>query len=74
MPSFNQDIFSVQAASENGTSVAFHPGHAFLSARDGTRFDIERRGRLYYLFAVNSKSHNLQTWHEILGQCNHKDT
>ncbi|CAB3992128.1 Retrovirus-related Pol poly from transposon TNT 1-94 [Paramuricea clavata] len=75
VPSFSQDIFSVQAASENGASISFQPGgQAFLSAGDGTQFDIQKRGRLYYLYSIKSAAHDLQTWHEILGHCNVKDT
>ena len=74
VPSFSQDIFSVQAASENGASISFQPGQAFLSACDGTQFDIQKKGRLYYLYSVKSRTHDLQTWHEILGHCNINDT
>lgn len=74
IPSFSQDIFSVQAASENGASISFKPGQAVLSACDGTDFDIQKRGRLYYLCSVKSRKHDLQTWHKILGHCNIKDT
>ena len=71
VPSFNQDIFSVQAASENGASISYNPGEAVLRAGDGTQFEIQKNGRLYYLYSVRS---SLQTWHEILGHCNNNDT
>ena len=74
VPSFNQDIFSVQAASENGASISFNPGEAVLRAGDGTQFEIQKNGRLYYLYSVRSSEHSLQTWHEILGHCNNNDT
>ena len=76
IPSYPQDIFSVQAATEKGARVAFHPDGAELIAPDGTKFDIEKRGRLYYLCSnVSSmkQSCNLQRWHEILGHCNTND-
>ena len=74
VPSFNQDIFSVQAASENGASISFNPGEAVLRAGDGTQFEIQKNGRLYYLYSVRSCEHSLQTWDEILGHCNKNDT
>ena len=74
VPSFSQNIFSVQAASKNGASISFHPDKAVLSAGDGTKFDIYKKGRLYYLYSVKSKQCDLKMWHEILGHCNMKDT
>ena len=67
-------FFSSQTASDNVASISFTPGQAVLSACDGTTFDIHKKGRLYYLCSVKSKTHDLQTWHEILGHCNAKDT
>ncbi len=49
IPSYPQDIFSVQAATEKGASVVFHPMSAELISKDGTKFDIEKHGKLYYL-------------------------
>ena len=71
VPSFSQDIFSVQAASENSASISFQPRQAILSAGDSTQFDIQKNGCLY---SVKSRKLDLQTWHEILGHCNVKDT
>ena len=76
VPSYPQDIFSVQAATEKGATVVFHPDSAELVTQDGTKFDIEKHGRLYYLCSnVSSCSHtcNLKRWHEILGHCNVAD-
>ena len=76
VPSYPQDIFSVQAATEHGSTVVFGPDSAELITNDGTRFDIEKRGRLYYLCSnVSSTAHacNLKRWHEILGHCNVND-
>ena len=49
MPSYKQDIFSVQAATCKGASVSFTQNSAELRALDGTTFDIEKQGRLYFL-------------------------
>ena len=76
VPSYPQDIFSVQAATEKGATVVFRPDSAELIACDGTKFDIEKRGRLYYLCSnVSPANHadNLKRWHEILGHCNIND-
>jgi len=76
VPSYPQDIFSVQAATEKGATVVFRPYSSELIASDGTKFDIEKRGRLYYLCSnVSLVSHaaNLKRWHEILGHCNISD-
>ena len=76
IPSYKQDIFSVQAAIGNGASVNFSPKDAKLRAPDGTVFDIEKRGRLYYLnntISSKSSTHSLEEWHKILGHCNKND-
>jgi hypothetical protein len=70
IPSFAQDIFSVQAATENGATVELAVLHA-----DGTKFNIDKRGKLYFLNKVVEKraSNTLRDWHEILGHCNTND-
>ena len=81
VPSFPQSIFSVQAATAKGVSVIFEPDHAQLVYRDGTVFDIQKHGKLYYLDVCDdtmiSDSVNyacdLSSWHEILGHCNYDD-
>ena len=81
IPSYPQDIFSVQAATEKGASVVLHPMSAELISKDGTKFDIEKHGKLYYLiigqYNDNSDSINytsdLKGWHEILGHCKYED-
>ncbi|KAK7503873.1 hypothetical protein BaRGS_00004996 [Batillaria attramentaria] len=52
VPSYPQSIFSVQAATERGASVAFSPESAELECQ-GTKFEIEKHGRLYYLNALS---------------------
>jgi hypothetical protein len=76
VPSYPQDIFSVQAATEKGSTVVFHPDSAELITAEGTKFDIEKRGRLCYLcsrVSSNKQSCDLKRWHEILGHCNIND-
>ena len=79
---YPQNIFSVQAATERGASVSFDPDSAELVYKDGTKFNIEKHGRLYYLSTFNKNDSDFDSvnhtcdqkgWHEILGHCNHKD-
>ena len=48
IPSFDKNIFSVQAATENGAKVEFKPNSATLNTQ-GTTFEIHKKGILYYL-------------------------
>jgi len=76
VPSFKQDIFSVQQATKKGSSVEFKANTAELKCKNGIVFEIEKRGQLYFLnsaVSVKSATHSLQEWHEILGHCNVKD-
>ena len=76
VPSYKQDIFSVHAATESGASVLFTPNYSKLKAADGTVFDIEKKGKLYYINNVNfpkSNSQTIQEWHRVLGHCNIRD-
>ena len=81
VPSYKQDIFSVQAATSRGATVSFSPNHATLISPDGTKFKISKSGKLYYLNSITAssmarqqgKSKSLQDWHEILGHCNLND-
>lgn len=74
IPSYRQDIFSVQAATENGASVNFSPNSAELKAPDGTAFNITKSGKLYFLNNIKTQRvHSLEEWHKILGHCNVKD-
>ena len=49
LPSYPQDIFSVQAATENGARVNFQPKSAELIHSSDAKFEIEKHGRLYFL-------------------------
>jgi len=75
IPSYNQNIFSVQAATENGAAVTFNPNAAKLRHSNGTVFNISKRGKLYYLNSakVNTATRSLQKWHETMGHCNVQD-
>ena len=82
IPTYPQNIFSVQAATERGASVSFNPDSAELVYKDGTKFNIEKHGRLYYLSTFNKNESDSDSvnytcdqkgWHEILGHCNYED-
>ena len=76
VPSYKQDLFSVQAATEKGASVNFSPKYTELRAADGTIFPINKEGKLYFLNNVNAgdnASYSLYDWHSIMGHCNYKD-
>ena len=74
VPSFSQNIFSVQAATDRGANIEFHPDSATLISRN-TVFNIKRQGQLYYLNMCNAGkvSHSLKEWHAIMGHCNKQD-
>ena len=81
VPSFPQSIFSVQAATAKGVSVIFEPDNAKLVYEDGTVFEIQKHGKLYYLELGDdvmtsdcvNYAWDLSSWHEILGNCNYDD-
>ena len=76
IPSFKQDIMSVQAATDRGAKVEFRKDSAELTSSNGVRFDIKKRGRLYFLNSAihsNKATRTVQEWHETLGHCNIKD-
>ena len=78
VPSYSQDIFAVHAATEKGASLEITPEGAELRAPDGTKFEVKKEGRLYYLNKAESgstktKSHTVEEWHRVLGHCNVKD-
>ena len=78
IPSFPQEIFSIKAATKNGSTVTFGPESSHLITKDGTQFDIREEGNLYYLDKLNSvkagaRKCDLNTWHRIFGHCNNRD-
>ena len=75
IPSFEQNIFSVKSAADNGASVNFSKNSAKLTANQ-TVFNIEKEGQLYFLNTSVKKStasHTLYEWHILLGHCNKSD-
>ena len=76
IPSYSQNIFSVSAAVEKGASVCFGRNEKYFKAPDGTKFEVEQKGRLYYLNSISSSKNNassLAQWHRIMGHCNFQD-
>ena len=76
VPSYKQDIFSVNAAIEEGGSMKLEKHNKRFRSADGTVFDMEQIGRLYYLNSISSSRNNaasLLEWHKILGHCNFSD-
>ena len=77
-PSYKQNIFSVQAATEKGDIIDFSFDKALLTTRNGTRFDINKKDHLYYLNKCKAESvklvnHDHRVWHIIFGHCNIQD-
>lgn len=75
IPSYKQNIFSVQAAIERGGTVNLASNSAELIAPDGTKFAIEKKAKLYYLnnTMAGTGAQSAETWHRILGHCNMND-
>ena len=76
IPSYTQNIFSVSAAVERGASINLNRKEKYFKAPDGTKFEIEQKGRLYYLNSISSSHNNassLMEWHKIMGHCNFQD-
>ena len=77
IPSYNQNILSVHAATEKGARVNFSPNSNELIAPDNVSFKIEKLGKLYFLYNVcydvNCSKGSLYEWHKKLGHCNQKD-
>ena len=73
VPSYKQDIFSVQAATEKSASVSFTPKSVESTAADGTVFNIAKQVKLCFLNNVSPLKRSTQTveeWHRILGLYN----
>ena len=75
IPSYPENIFSIKAATLKGSSINFYPNYAELVTGDGTAFEIQCRGKLYYLSDVTfvNRVCDLEKWHKILGHCNTND-
>ena len=61
IPSYPQEIFSVYAANEQGATVNFGPHSAELITKEGTKFNIEKKGKLYFLDKCNLVQSNTRT-------------
>ena len=55
IPGYNQNILSVRKATKTGASFCFSETEAKLQLADGNVFDIEQKGKLYYLNHVRIK-------------------
>lgn len=76
VPSYKQDIFSVNAAVEEGGSISLYRRNKRFKSSDGVAFNIEQVGRLYYLNSISTSKNSASTlleWHRILGHCNFAD-
>ena len=73
VPSYKQDIFSVNAAVEEGGSISLDRHAKQFRSSNGSVFNIEQVGHLYYLNSISSSRNSactLTEWHRILGHCN----
>ena len=76
IPSYSQNIFSVQCATEKGAKFNFSSDSAELITGNGTKFNIQKHGKLYYLNNVKtnvSSQRPITEWHKVLGHCNVAD-
>ena len=76
VPTFKQDIVSVQAAAEKGASMHFSGNQSALQTHDGVTFETEKQRRLCYLNNTILSSMSPRTsedWHRIFGHCNMRD-
>ena len=76
VPSYKQDIFSVNAAVEEGGSISLDQRNKRFKSSDGAAFNIEQVRRLYYLNSISTSKNSatkLLEWHRILGHCNFAD-
>ena len=77
VPSFKQNLFSVQAALANGAEINFKENDTSLRSGN-TKFDFLKKGKLYFLKTYVATStakvcRSLQEWHTIMGHCNKED-
>ena len=76
IPGYNQNILSVQKATNTGATFNFAKTGSKLEVPSGNVFDIEQKGKLYYLNHVRIKKkgkHRLPEWHKRMGHCNYRD-
>ena len=75
IPTFKQNIFSVQVTTKNCAHISFERTNCQLIYPNEAVFNITQRGRFHYLKNVSAKNTNyvLHTWHKILGHGNESD-
>ena len=76
IPTFKQNIFSVQVATKDRTHASFECDNCQLIYPNGAVFSITQRGCLYFLKNIASArnaTYDLKTWHKILSHCNESD-
>ena len=76
IPSYDQNIFSVSTAVDKGACISINKEGKYFKTSDGKTFEIQQKGRLYYLNSISSSSndtHSLLNWHKIMGHCNFKE-
>ena len=59
MPTFKQNIFSVQAVTKNGACISFECENCQLIYPNGAVFSITQRGCLYYLKNIVSARNSI---------------
>jgi hypothetical protein len=80
VPSFPQNIFSVQAATNKGATVSF-AGNKGEVEYAGMQFAVHKYGKLFYLHTQPRQgdsdqakyAKSIDEWHQILGHCNYED-
>ena len=71
---FNQNIFSVQAAVKKNVTISFKRDSAVLTTSNGDVFDICKQCKLYFLNRADSiQSLTLEEWNNVLGHVNKAD-
>ena len=81
VPSYRQNILSVNSMSEKGMKVIFSEKENKIVAPDGKIFQMYKYGKLYYLNSCFSSVESdkvsvcrpLQEWHNVMGHCNVSD-
>ena len=76
IPSYKQDIFSVQSAVNKGAKVNFSKDSCEIVVPSGKKFEVVKKNRLYFLNSVTSKENvkrSQDEWHKVLGHCNMHD-
>ena len=86
IPTFPTDIFSVSSAVEDDAAVVFRKEESELILKNGTRFEVKKRNKLFFLENVEiskvnavgipkvpTRKADMYLWHRILGHCNSDD-